>query len=310
MTHGPPPETESAARLLDRCLLCASRELSPEPFVYEHEGERYPSARCRACGFVFLTRQPAAATLERMYGPEYFEADYHCGLESASYFDREAEETAGARRILERLEGAMPRGRLLEVGCAGGYFLQAARARGWQAAGIEYSEEASHFARERLGLDVRTGTLAEAAFADGSFDAVYMGDVLEHVTDPLATLAEVRRVLRPGGILALAGPITIHSLDRRLLRWVFARLGWTRPLRLPPYHLLEFTPRTLAEALRRGGFEVVLLEQAKIPPQFGNPAGRPALEHLARLAFEIPSWAWTALTGRAGDRVFLLARRA
>lgn len=309
MTIAAQPASRTAGRTLDRCLLCGTSALAPEPFAYEYEGERYPGGRCTACGFVFLTRQPAPETLARMYSGNYFESDYHCGLESASYFDREAEETAGGHRLLARLEGVLPRGRLLEVGCAGGYFLKAAQARGWQPVGVEYAGEAARFARERLRLDVRSGTLEDAGFADGSFDAVYMGDVLEHVTDPMATLASVRRVLRPGGVLALAGPITIHSLDRRFARWVYAKLGRVRVMRLPPYHLLEFTPKTLAGAFRRAGFALVVLEQAKIPPRFRNP-GRPLAEHLAKLAFEVPNWAWTTLTGRSGDRVIALARRS
>ncbi len=306
-TRGPAADASGA---VVRCLLCGSSDLGNEPYAYEYGGERYPGGRCRACGFVFLTRQPSAAVLARMYGPTYFESDYHCGHSAAPYFEREAEEMAAARTLLALLERESPVGRLLEVGCAGGFFLAAARERGWRPTGVEYSEEASRFARDKLGLDVRTGSLEDAGFADGSFDAVYMGDVLEHVPDPLATLSEVRRALRPGGLLLLAGPIAIHSLVHQFGLWAYARLRRERLLRLPPYHLLEFAPATLRLGFHRAGFDVLFLRQSKIPPRLAPLPGQPFALHAARLAFEIPNWLWTTITGRDGDRVVALARRA
>ena len=291
------------------CLLCRATDLVREPFAYEFEGITYPGGRCRSCGFVFLLRQPDPATLTRMYGEDYFQTDYHCGHACDSYFDRGAEERAAADVLLGILEGFGPRGRLLEVGCAGGFFLDAARARGWEVTGVEYSGAASHFAREDLGLDVRTGSLESAGFADGEFDALYMGDVLEHVVDPMATLAEVRRLLRPRGRLLLSGPITIHSWDRRFGRWVYGLLGRSMILRTPPYHLVEFTPRTQRLSLERAGFQVLRLEQSKIPPNWRMSAGRAPWFRVAKWAFGVPNAMWTRWTGRDGDRILVVARR-
>jgi SAM-dependent methyltransferase len=81
-----------------------------------------------------------------------------------------------------------------------GLLLDGARRRGWRTQGIELSDWGVRRARH-LGLDVFQGDLEEAGFEPGSFDAVFMIDVLEHLADPVRTLAKVSQVLRPGGVL-------------------------------------------------------------------------------------------------------------
>src|SRR5439155_10961845 len=149
--------------------------------------------------------------------------------------------------------------------------LKRARERGWRTVGVELSADAVNHARA-LGLDVRLGTLHEATLPGASFDVVYMGDVLEHVPDCRATLAEVARVLSPGGHAVVRGPITTHSLARRLGLALYALAGRSIVLREPPYHLWEFRPASLARLARAVGLEVVAIEQSKIPP--GRPHGR------------------------------------
>lgn len=296
-------------RDLDACLLCGSRDLAPQPFAYEFEGVVFPGARCRTCGFVFLRRQPVGEGLQRMYDARYFESDYHCGHEERPYFATEREESEAADRLLAWIERDVPPGRLLEVGSAGGYFLQAARRRGWDPAGIEISDDAARFARDTLGLDVRTGTLESVSWAPGSFDVAYMGDVLEHVPEPMDALRRLHELVRPGGAVVIVGPATIHSLDRRLGLATLGLLGRTKILRQPPYHLSEFVPVTLSFALERAGFRVERMQQSKIPPSFRNVRKRPPLEHLAKGVLDVPNWVVTRLTGQLGDRVAALARR-
>jgi 2-polyprenyl-3-methyl-5-hydroxy-6-metoxy-1,4-benzoquinol methylase len=303
------PATPFPTRDLEACLLCGSRELSPQPFAYEFEGVVFPGARCRVCRFVFLRRQPVGEGFRRMYDPRYFESDYHCGHEERPYFASEQTESHAAERLLDWIERDVPRGRLLEIGSAGGYFLQAARERGWEVTGVEISEDAARFARDTLGLDVRTGTLESVFLEPGSFDVAYMGDVLEHVPEPMEALRRLHTLVRPGGVVVIVGPATVHSLDRRLGLAALGALGRTRILRQAPYHLSEFVPATLRFALERAGFRVERLRQSKIPPRFRNVRKRPPLEHLAKGVLDVPNWLVTRLAGRLGDRVAALARR-
>ena len=293
-------------RALDHCLACGSRALARVAMRYEWQGGRFPAARCRRCGMLFLSVQPAGATLSRMYSAEYFDRDFRCGRSDATSTD-EAAFRAENDGLLDRFESWRGGSRLLEVGSAAGLLLKRARERGWHCVGVELSPEAVARARA-LGLDVRQGTLEDAAIADAAFDVVYMGDVLEHVPNCRATLAGVARVLVPGGHAVVRGPITTHSLARRAGLALYGALGRSIVLREPPYHLWEFRPASLARLARAVGLEVVALEQSKIPP--GRPHGRKsALQVFAMNALDavnVPlNRRWNAL----GDRALLVARK-
>ena len=94
-------------------------------------------------------------------------------------------------------------------------------------------------------------------------------------------LAEVVRVLRPGGHLYLRGPITTHSIARRLGLALYGLAGRPIVQREPPYHLWEFTPQSLARLFRAAGLEVVGSTQSKIPP--GRPHGNKGAEAMEAL---------------------------
>jgi SAM-dependent methyltransferase len=149
-----------------------------------------------------------------------------------------------------------PKGRLLDIGTHCGFFLRNARGMGWDLVGIEPAEVSAGLAREYFGLDVRTGTLAEARFGDGSFDVATMVDVFEHVERPLEMLCEVHRVLRDDGVLFVKVPNLTYSLFKNALA--------TRVLRLrgvdifdAKEHVVHYTLGTLGAMLERAGFRIV-----------------------------------------------------
>jgi len=204
----------------------------------------WPIVRCRACGLIRVDPQPVMQTSREIY-----EGDAYGFVRSSQADDFGGNGIPHAKRVLAELESFGGGGRLLDVGCATGDFLVTARELGWQPVGVELSGHAAAVAR-RPGLDVRVGTLAEANFAPSSFDAVTMLDVIEHLSDPLAELRQVHRVLRPGGILCVETP-NWDSVYRRLLGRRWAALQ-------PRLHLLYFDRRTASEMLRRAGFEPVI----------------------------------------------------
>ncbi len=293
-------------RTLEQCLACDSRRLERAAMRYQWQGGTFPMARCSDCGMLFLRVQPAGETLARMYSAEYFEQDFRCGRSDANSTDESAfrAENDG---LLDRFERWRRRGRLLEVGSATGLLLKRARERGWQVTGVEISPDAVAHART-LGLDVHQGTIADAALAPDAFDVVYLGDVLEHVPDCRATLSEVVRVLSPGGNVVIRGPITTHSLARRLGLALYEGLGRDIVLSEPPYHLWEFRPASLARLARAVGLEVVAIEQSKISP--GRPHGeKSALQSLVMRTLDTLNVPLTAAFNVLGDRVLLVARK-
>lgn len=151
-----------------------------------------------------------------------------------------------SRQMVEHYSGRST-GRILDVGCGTGLFLNEMKRAGWAAAGVEPSPGAAAYARKRFGLTVFQGMLEDAPFASASFDVITFWDVLEHTFSPTATLQHVAGLLAPGGMVAINIP-NWDSLDRRLFGplWV----GYD-----PPRHLYVFTRATLTALLRQTGFE-------------------------------------------------------
>jgi 2-polyprenyl-3-methyl-5-hydroxy-6-metoxy-1,4-benzoquinol methylase len=151
-------------------------------------------------------------------------------------------------------------GRILDVGCSSGLFLELARREGWGPHGVELSERAVKAAKRNFGLNAFCGTLAQARFPDASFDAVTLWDDIEHFDDPKADLVEVARVTRPGGVLVISTPncaSLFHAIGHLMQRLT---LGHARPLLqllYPDKHNTYFSPPTLAAMLRGAGFRVV-----------------------------------------------------
>ena len=278
----------------------------PLALRYEYGGAAFPLFECARCGMRFLRAQPTPESLALLYSPEYFERDFRCGRSEVGYYDEDAFHDEN-RGLLDAFERLTPPGRLLEVGCAGGWLLKQARERGWAAQGVELSAEAAARAHA-LGLDVHVGDLATARLPADRFDLVYMGDVLEHVPDCRATLAEVTRVLKPGGWLYLRGPITTHSLARSLALAAYRLAGREIVLHEPPYHLWEFTPRPLGRLARAVGLEVRRMTQSKIPP--GRPHGdKTGSQRAAMAVLDGVNLALTSAFNLRGDRVVMLARK-
>jgi SAM-dependent methyltransferase len=293
-------------RTLDRCLACGGTELTRRALRYEYRETSFPLLQCDTCGMRFLGVQPVGDSLVALYAEPYFESDFRCGRSAASSFEGGAF-TAENEGLLDAFATLVPPRRLLEVGCAAGWLLERAVARGWKVKGVEPSSAAARFARS-LGLDVFEGELAAARLPDASFDLVYMGDVLEHVPDCRATLVEVRRVLAPGGFLYLRGPITTHSLARSLALSLYGAMGREIVLREPPYHLWEFTPRSLERLARASGFEAVRLRQTKIPPG-GSRNDQRGWQRAMMAAIDAVNLPITVACNARGDRVVMTARK-
>jgi SAM-dependent methyltransferase len=166
--------------------------------------------------------------------------------ESEDYEAEEEGQRATARATL-RLLGRP--GRLLDLGCWVGFLASEAARAGWQVTGVEPSRWAAERARSR-GVDVVEAPLLEAPLPEASFDAITLGDLIEHFTDPGAALDRVAALLAPGGLVWIATPDAGSRLARLLgPRW------WS----VIPTHLHLFTRRSLTRLLERHGFEVLAL---------------------------------------------------
>jgi SAM-dependent methyltransferase len=209
--------------------------------------------RCTACGLVFVWPQPTPEELEALYSA----GGYHAEVDEAE------RRRTFARRLRQVEEQAPRRGRLLDVGCSKGLFLDVARAEGWDPVGVELNRNAVEEARRR-GLDVRLGDLAAQSFEEASFDVVTLFDLIEHTRRPRDVLATCRRLLRPGGLVVITTP----DIGGLVPRVTYALFGWTlgawdHPT--PPGHLVQFSRRTLRRMLAESGFAPVRGRSEHIP---------------------------------------------
>jgi SAM-dependent methyltransferase len=138
-------------------------------------------------------------------------------------------------------------GAILDVGCGSGWFLERMARAGWRVSGVEPSPSAAETGRSR-GIPIATGTLRTAALPAAAFDYVRANHSFEHVPDPNETVAEMFRVLRPGGKLLLGVP-NIDGWVARLFRQYWWHLA-------PPVHVFQYSAATLPRMLEKHGFRV------------------------------------------------------
>jgi 2-polyprenyl-3-methyl-5-hydroxy-6-metoxy-1,4-benzoquinol methylase/uncharacterized C2H2 Zn-finger protein len=246
-----------------RCPLCETVFGIAENLRWLKDG--FEIVACPRCDLLFRARLPDAGELPAIYAMEYF-ADQDAergGQGYADYLGEEEVHRLSARRRLRLLERFDAAGPLLDVGCAGGFFLDEARRRGWAVEGVDVSEQMARFARDRLGLSVTTGTFVELDPGESRYGCITMWDYLEHTLDPLAELSRARTLLGGSGVLALStGDVSA----------LVARLSGSRwHLLTPRHHNFFFSLATLRHALERAGLE---------PVWTGHPGSRYTIHYL------------------------------
>ena len=227
------------------CNLCGLDEAD----VVEVDEPPFKVVKCRRCGLVYVNPQPAQQDLVEHYSNE-------------TYYKEWLTVQAKARislwhRRLKDIEKYKQKGRLLDIGCGEGMMLKMARDNGWTVQGTEVSRYACRYAREQYGLDVLRGNLEEGDFEEGSFDVVTLWHVLEHLSDPLATLKEARRLLRSDGVLLVETPNVNNHLLRLIYYLVRGKKKRLFSADAREKHLFHFSPVTLERIVQKGGFLVM-----------------------------------------------------
>jgi 2-polyprenyl-3-methyl-5-hydroxy-6-metoxy-1,4-benzoquinol methylase len=152
------------------------------------------------------------------------------------------------KRIKEIKQYRFP-GDLLDIGSGTGFFMQLATKSGYSVKGVELSEYAAHYAKKKFGLTVFQGEVADAGFAEESFDIITLWHILEHVHDPRLFLAQVNRLLKKNGLLALEVP-NIGSQVARI-----SGVNWE--LMAPKEHFYYFNETTIGRYIEMSGFNLV-----------------------------------------------------
>ena len=206
--------------------------------LFEKNGE--PFVRCAGCGLVLINPRPVFGIVADTYDAAY----------SEGYIRKAAKKRARCARWVRRLQRRhVAHGRWLDVGCSAGFVVEAAAAAGFEASGVELESAAVEFARSTLKLpNVACGTLEAQHYPAAHFDVLTMYDVIEHVPDLNATVAELKRLLKPGGVIEIRTPDVGHfTTPRALDRW--------REIK-PSEHLYYFDRATLPRLFARHGLAV------------------------------------------------------
>lgn len=226
-------------------LLALLREVAPE-LAFAADDLENRRVACPACGFVFLSPRLDPSSLVAVYS-----AWYRHGYREI--FD-DPHHISERERVFRRYHLALlsPHvscgGRLLDIGCGSGVFLNVAREAGWRSVvGIEFDETAASFARFSYALEVRQGTIHDSVHGDERFDAITMFDYLEHSGEPGRELDRAVALLADEGVLALRLPNQGGWLSR---------LTGARWYNVISNHLGYFDERVLADALRQRGLRI------------------------------------------------------
>ena len=240
-----------------------------DPEIARYTDEHVMLVRCVACGF---TQPQALPTLDRYFArmydqrwsEEWMAREYESGYKDLIF-----------RTVLRRLARMLPSPRrsLLDLGAHVGRFIRLAREAGWTAEGVELNPQTAAFAAAATGVPVHRADAAALADAGHRYDAVTFIDVLEHIPDPVSVLSGIRRVIAPGGWLAVKVPNGPVQLQKELWR---ARIvpGYRATVADNLVHVNHFSPHTLALALARAGFVDVVEPAAPEIVQVGDARRR------------------------------------
>ena len=220
------------------CPLCDGTRKTPHPDYTEHH-----LVRCSNCGFYYAELEPSNEELAKYY---------------SNYPMPEQLSPITAQRYHEWLRSFEPyrrNGRLLDMGCGAGMFLQRALAAGWEAYGTEYPTDVVERCKSK-GLKMHQGPVSTHPWPKEHFDVIVTIEVIEHVPFPFADLRVLVELLRPGGVLYITTP-NFNSISKWLL-------GKTWDVVCYPEHLSLFTPRTMHRTLTSLGLEKVHLRTTGI----------------------------------------------
>ena len=231
------------------CVLCGGGA-----FRDRHEIAGHAIRDCEGCGLTQLQPMPPRALLDELYGDEYFESG-DAGVGYGDYASQEQEYLATFADDVRRIREFASGGRLLEVGCGFGYFLEVAARAGFDVQGVDASPRAVAESSRRLPGRIFQGAVSEVPeLEERRFDVIFASHLIEHISEPLPFVRDLATRLEPGGHLVLVTP-NVKSWLARISgsRWVSFKI---------PEHVVFYAPDTIGRLLRECGLEVLAVDPA------------------------------------------------
>lgn len=235
------------------CPLCGGKPKGISyPYVTQFNDTRFTYFSCRSCKSVYVDPVPNGETFAKMYA----KSDYH---DQHYNIDESAEYGESAQLLSKHLS---PNSIVLDYGCGVGNFLKACKSHGLLAFGVEFDRDAAQFAARNGHCEAVSVEEFLLHPNPAGFDAIHLGDVLEHLPDPLDTIKGLLRFLKPGGVLFLEGPLENNPSP---VFWVARGFGAAKRLvkashlpRNAPTHLLRANGSAQQQFILRLGSDLTL----------------------------------------------------
>ncbi len=231
------------------CKVCGSGFITKRFSIFETRS----ICKCDTCTIEFLDPQLNDAELTKLYSETYYTPWGLAGSAENEALKRMKIATFNLR--LDLVQTFVSKGKLLDVGCATGYLLEAAKEKGFDVYGVEFSEYSSQLAKQKFGNEkIHNGILETSPFAISFFDVITMFDLIEHVRIPQVVLEKAKSLLSDKGVIMISTPdtgSTSHSLMGK--KWTHYKLE----------HFFYFNKASMNLAADRSGLKVVHYERSK-----------------------------------------------
>jgi SAM-dependent methyltransferase len=215
------------------------------------DGQEY--VRCVCCDLASVSKWD----VEVVQRNEVSKGGHHVSEAKQAWDFSEVKRKIVFRPRLQEIERYAPGRRLLDIGCSNGAFIEATVHDGWDAQGVELRNESVRFARNR-GMTIYDQSLEHIGFLPSSFDVLTIWQVIEHIDSPAALLAECRKILRSGGLVAVSTP------NLRSIGWKVLQSAW--PAVDPKCHCHLFCPYNLQMLFAQSGFQACSVKTIELQP--------------------------------------------
>jgi SAM-dependent methyltransferase len=253
MTFSPAPENLESTS----CPICG-----PDPAqTLRYDFAPYRAVSCSDCGLVFISPRLTESAILKLYSDQEYYVSEVSGQGYDEYLEVQHNWVRTFTRRLERIEKYQKPGKVLDIGCGPGFFLEAAQAKGYDVYGLDPSDYIVKVAGEKFGEHIQKGVIETANYPADHFDLVVAFDTFEHIYHPLEWIAAARRVLRSpdpaagktGGLLAITTPDPTSLLAKASGKnWVSFKL---------PEHVFYWSPATIRRVLT-DGWEILEINHA------------------------------------------------
>jgi len=233
---------------LSNCPVCDEIQFNSFLTCVDHtvSRETFQIVQCNSCGFKFTNPRPEESDLGRYYKSE----EYVSHSNTRKGFINSTYQSVRKYTLLKKLQlisKYYKTGNILDIGCGTGEFLNTCKNAKWSTLGIEPDDDARKMAIQNYGLDVREEAELKN-LPDESFDIISMWHVLEHVPKLNERVEELKRLIKPKGMIIIAVP-NCNSLDAKIYKEQWAAYD-------VPRHLYHFTPKDIETLFRKRSMKV------------------------------------------------------